>query len=93
MPFVTYSLLRLGLVLASMGLLWLIGVRHWILLVAFGVVIGAALSYLLLRRQRDATAAYLQHRVESRKESREDEDVEDALTGEDAPPEGTPREA
>ena len=76
----TYSALRIALVLASVGVLWLVGVRHWLLLVGFGVVIGAALSYLLLSRQRDAAVGYLQARSERRKAAGEDEEVEDHLT-------------
>jgi len=78
-PFVTYSVLRLGLVAATIAVLWLVGVRHWLALTGFGVVIGAALAYLLLPRQRDAAVAYLAERSQRRKVAGEDEEVEDAL--------------
>lgn len=53
-----YTLLRLGLVLAAAGLLYLVGLRSWILWVA-AVIVGALVSFLLLGRQRDEAAAVL----------------------------------
>jgi hypothetical protein len=50
-----YSLLRVLLVLASAGVLYLLGMRSWLLWVV-AVVIGALLSYLLLRPQGRAAA-------------------------------------
>src|SRR5690606_41199032 len=41
-PFVTYSVLRLGLVAATIAVLWLVGVRHWLALAGFGAVVRAA---------------------------------------------------
>ncbi|MDQ2623766.1 MAG: DUF4229 domain-containing protein [Actinomycetota bacterium] len=79
MPLLTYSLWRLGLLLATLGALWLVGVRQWWWLVGFGVLIAAALSYLLLSKQRDATTAYLAGRAAERKAAGEDETVEDEL--------------
>jgi len=83
-PLLTYSLLRLALLAAAVGVLWLVGVRHWLPLMGFGVVIAAALSYLLLRRQRDATTVYLARRAQERKAAGVDEAVEDEAVEDDA---------
>jgi hypothetical protein len=64
-----YSLLRLALFAVVLGALWVVGARG-ILLVALTVVVSLALSYLLLRRQRDALAAAIAARVETRPEHR-----------------------
>jgi hypothetical protein len=50
-----YSLLRVLLVLVSAGVLYLLGMRSWLLWLA-AVIIGALLSYLLLRTQGRAAA-------------------------------------
>ncbi len=84
MPLLTYSLLRLLLLAAAVGGLWLVGVRHWAVLMGFGVVIAAALSYLLLRRQRDATTAYLASRAHERQAAGVDEAVEDEAAEDEA---------
>lgn len=80
MPLLVYSLLRLLLIAVVLGALWLIGLRHWLALAGFAVVIGAALSYLMLPRQRDAAASYLAARAAARKSAGEDEEFEDAVT-------------
>ena len=74
-----YTVLRLALFGAALGLLALAGARG-ILLVALTVVVSLALSYLLLRRQRDALAAAIAARVEARPHHRGgvDEAAEDA---------------
>jgi hypothetical protein len=74
-----YSLLRLAVFAAVLGVLWVAGARG-VLLLALTVVISLALSYLLLRRQRDALAAAIAARVEARPHHRGgvDEAVEDA---------------
>jgi len=78
--------MRLGLLVAAVGVLWLAGLRHWALLMGFGVVIAAALSYLLLAKQRDATTSWLASRAREREAAREvageDEAVEDAAVDE-----------
>ncbi len=55
MRLLVYSLLRVVLVLASAGVLYLFGMRSWLLWVV-AVVVGALLSYLLLRPQGRAAA-------------------------------------
>ncbi|WP_418606739.1 DUF4229 domain-containing protein [Georgenia sp. SUBG003] len=58
MRLLVYTLLRLGLVLASAGLLYLLGLRSWFLWMA-AVVVGALVSFLVLRRQREEAAHVL----------------------------------
>lgn len=53
-----YTLLRVLLVLAAAGVLSLLGMRSWLLWVT-AVVVGALLSYLLLRPQGRAAANVL----------------------------------
>ncbi|GHE43270.1 hypothetical protein GCM10017673_51820 [Streptosporangium violaceochromogenes] len=53
-PVFVYTVSRLGLLVASLGLLYLLGLRQpFILLVAAFLVSGVA-SYVLLSKQRDA---------------------------------------
>lgn len=54
-----YTLLRLLLVVAAGGLLYLAGLRG-LLLVAVAVIVGALLSFLLLKPHRDRAVATLQ---------------------------------
>ena len=85
MPFLRYSALRLLILLASLGLLWLVGMRGWWWLL-MSVIIAAPISYLVLRPQRDAAVGTLAARAERAKEAAaappapgSDEDAEDAL--------------
>lgn len=65
MPVVTYSLIRLALFGAALGLLLWVGARGWLVpLVA--AVIAFALSYLLFARQRDAAGAWMAERAAHR---------------------------
>lgn len=60
-----YTLLRLALLGAAFGALYLVGLRGWLLpLVA--VVVALATSYLTLRRPRDAATAWMASRSERR---------------------------
>lgn len=58
MRLVVYSLLRLLMVLAAAGVLYVVGLRSWALWAA-AIVIGALVSYVVLGRQRAAAAAVL----------------------------------
>ena len=85
MPFLRYSALRLLILLASLGLLWLLGIRGWWWLL-MSVVIAAPISYLVLRPQRDAAVTTLAARSERAKAAASappakgsDEDAEDTL--------------
>ena len=61
----TYSLIRLALFGAALGLLLLVGARGWLVpLVA--AVVAFALSYVLFARQRDAAGAWMAERAASR---------------------------
>lgn len=82
MPVLVYSLLRILLIVIAGAGLYLAGMRG-LLLVVGAVLIGAALSYLVLDRYRRASAEWLQARgkghtkVEDRIEA--DAEAEDAL--------------
>ncbi|WP_421734787.1 DUF4229 domain-containing protein [Cellulomonas sp.] len=87
MPFLVYSLLRLALFGACLGLLWWAGMRSWLagIVAAF---LAWGLSYVLLSGPRDAAALQLAERAERRraagdrtvlgKRAQQDADVEDA---------------
>lgn len=80
MPVVTYTALRLGLLAAAAVVLYLLGMRGW-LLVLVAALVGWGLSYLLLARQRDAAARSLAARDARRRAARgtdEDTLAEDA---------------
>ncbi len=59
MPLLVYTLLRIALVIAAGGVLYLLGLRG-LLLVGLAVVVGALLSYVLLPAQRRDAAGALQ---------------------------------
>lgn len=62
MALLTYTLLRIALVVAAGAVLYLLGVRSW-LLVVLAVLMGAGLSYVLLDTQRRAAAGALERRM------------------------------
>lgn len=61
MPLLIYSLLRLGLFVLALVGLWFAGMGSW-LLVVVAVIVSAALSYVILGKQRDAAVEWLEHR-------------------------------
>jgi uncharacterized membrane protein YraQ (UPF0718 family) len=67
---IKYSVLRLGLFVASLALLWAVGVRRSILMLVLAALISLALSYLLLRKQREAVAVGLSEIVGGRQARR-----------------------
>ncbi len=77
MPFLVYSLLRLGLFFAALVVGYVVGLRSW-LLVLVALVVAFAVSYLALARQRDAAALWLARRSERRKAARTERVDEDA---------------
>ncbi|GIG22201.1 hypothetical protein Cch01nite_29250 [Cellulomonas chitinilytica] len=87
MPLLIYSVLRLALFAACVGLLWWAGMRSW-LVVVVAALVAWALSYVLLRGPRDAAARQLADRAERRRvlgdrerfgvRAQEDADLEDA---------------
>jgi hypothetical protein len=68
-PLLTYTLLRLALFGAALGLLYLVGLRGW-LLPTVAVVVALALSYLTLTKPRDAAARWIAQRTERRTAAR-----------------------
>jgi hypothetical protein len=77
-PVLTYTLLRLALFAAATGVLWWVGMRSWLAPLA-GLVIAWLLGYVLLAKQRDRAAVYVQARAESgrpRTKSAADRDAE-----------------
>lgn len=87
MPFVVYSVLRIALLFACLGILWWVGLRSW-LVVVVATFLAWGLSYVLLSGPRDAAARQLAERAERRrlagdtavlgKRAQEDADIEDA---------------
>lgn len=57
-PLLVYTLSRLGLFAVTLGVLYLIGARSWLLLLLAAVLSGVA-SYVLLSKQRDALSSRL----------------------------------
>ncbi|WP_344098832.1 DUF4229 domain-containing protein [Myceligenerans crystallogenes] len=68
MPLVIYTVLRLALFAGAVGLLYVAGLRSW-LLVGVGALVAFALSYVLLARPRDAAARWLAERRDRRRTS------------------------
>ena len=66
MPVVLYSLYRLLLLAACVGLLAVAGFRGWLLLLV-AVIIALLASPVLLRQPRDLAAIYLAERAEARR--------------------------
>jgi hypothetical protein len=64
-PLLIYSLLRLALFGAALGLLYLVGLRGWLLPVV-AVVVALALSYLTLTKPRDAATRWIAARADRR---------------------------
>lgn len=82
-----YSVLRLALFGACLGLLWWAGMRSW-LVVVVAALVAWGVSYVLLRGPRDAAARQIAARAERRRvlgdrerfgvHAQEDADLEDA---------------
>ncbi|MFP5335348.1 MAG: DUF4229 domain-containing protein [Actinomycetes bacterium] len=62
-PFLTYTALRLGLLVAAVAVLYAFGARGWLLLV-LAAVASMALSFVLLGRARDEVARAVQRRAD-----------------------------
>ncbi|MFI7587987.1 DUF4229 domain-containing protein [Spongisporangium articulatum] len=65
-----FTVLRLGLFVASLGLLFVLGMRGLITFV-LAAVISLVLSYILLRRQREELAQALEQRTHERLANRQ----------------------
>jgi hypothetical protein len=68
-PLLTYTVARLGLMVAVGVLCYLLGFREWALLL-LTVLVSLPLSYLLLRRQREALSASMDGRLAARRRLR-----------------------
>jgi Protein of unknown function (DUF4229) len=87
MTVLRYSVLRLLLLFGCLLVLWLVGVRNPVLLIALTAVVSVTLSYFLLKGPRDAMAQTLADRAARRAEHTRadlDDAAEDAE--DDAPP-------
>lgn len=80
-----YTLWRILLFVAALGAGYVVGLRGW-LLVVVAAVVALAVSYLTLRKPRDAAALWLAERAERRKATgkRFSREIEDDAAYEDA---------
>jgi hypothetical protein len=67
-PLVLYTLWRILLFVAALGLGYAAGLRSW-LLVLVAAVVAFAVSYLALRGPRDSASRWLAERAERRKDA------------------------
>lgn len=89
MPFVIYSLQRLGLFAAALLALWALHLGGW-LLVVLAAFLAWAVSYLALAGPRDRAALWVSDRVERRRTGpRFSPALESDAIDEDAEAEGT----
>ncbi len=62
----TYTVLRLLLFAAALGVGYVAGLRSWLLLLV-AIVVAFAVSYVLLAKQKDAAASWIAERAERRR--------------------------
>ena len=91
MPILRYTFLRLLVLAAVLGLLWIVGLRGWLLLVV-ALVVAALVSFLVLPRQANEAAAVIARRGGRRRKASsldqaiaQDAAEEDALLERDDP--------
>jgi len=84
-PVVVYSVLRVLLFVVALVVLWFAGLRDW-LLVLVAAALALMLSYLTLRRPREAASRWLAERSEHRARTGErfSREIEDDAAAEDA---------
>ena len=80
MDLLRYSLLRLLLFLVTAGVLWLLGMRGFVLLLV-AILVSGFVSIVALRRPRDAASGALDRRLR-----RINERIESSAAAEDASP-------
>lgn len=68
MPFIIYSALRIALIVVVGVVLYLVGMRGWLLGVV-AILVALLVSYLALSRQREAAALYIATRRTQRQTS------------------------
>jgi len=74
-PWLSYTLIRLGLFAGVLAVLLLIGVPDWMSAVA-AALIAFSVSYLFFRPQRDALIASVRRSPEAEDEAAEDDAIE-----------------
>jgi len=62
-PVLVYTASRIGLFVVTLGVLYLLNVRHPLLLLAIAFVVSGIASYVLLSKQRDALSARLTDKI------------------------------
>lgn len=82
-PGMVYTLGRLACFVGVAAVLYLVGFRSWVLVLA-ALVLSMPLSFVLLRSQRTAFAATLERRAGRRRLERQQ--LRATLRGEDPPP-------
>lgn len=82
LAFLKFTVLRLAVFVASLGLLYVAGVRG-LLLPVIAAVVSLVLSYILLRRQRDELALALDQHVRNRTANRHPTGAEADAAAED----------
>ena len=70
-PWISYTLIRLGLFAAALTVLLLLGVEGWIAAI-FAALIGLCIAYLFFRPQRDNLIRSVQRTTASDDETAED---------------------
>ncbi|MFF5210280.1 DUF4229 domain-containing protein [Streptosporangium sp. NPDC000396] len=55
-PVIVYTASRLGLLLVSLGVLYLLGLRQPFVLLVVALLVSGVASYVLLSKQRDAVS-------------------------------------
>lgn len=78
-PVVYYTVLRLLTFAVPLAVLLLLGIEPWIATI-LAALIGLSVSYIFLRRHREAVSRDLYELRHGTKESPADENAEDALT-------------
>jgi hypothetical protein len=66
LPLLKYSVMRLGLFVAAMGLLYVAGIQTLLPNLLLAAVISLLLSYVLLRRPREELSQQIADRVSGR---------------------------
>ena len=82
-----YAVLRLTMAVTTGGILYLFGLRGWLLLF-LAVLISGVLSFFFFMRQREAAARNLEAMVEGRRSRHEHAQADEGSTGVPEPSEG-----
>ncbi|MDA0633161.1 DUF4229 domain-containing protein [Nonomuraea sp. CA-218870] len=63
-PVLVYTASRIGLFIIALGVLWLTGLEHPVLLIGGAFLVSGFASLVLLSKQRDAMSARLTDRLD-----------------------------